>query len=633
MPAVPTAPYAPTASTTPHPIAEGSPSRVATVDAAVDAAVDAGVAAAQVTTARGVVTRVAPLQRVLRLARPELRSLIAGTVCAAVSSVMNLLVPKVVGGIVDKATVPGWGVGSLRFYALGMIGIALGGAVASAAPLARFSITGERIVARLRADLFARLMDQDIAFFDEKKTGELTNRLASDTTVLQNTVSVNISMGLRFVASIAGGVACLLFTSPKLTLLMLAVVPPIALGAVAYGRRVRKLSRDVQDALAGSSEVAEEALSGIRTVRSFTAEPSEVKRYGAAVMRSFDLARARAIIASTFMGVASFAAFSALAAVLWYGGLLIADGALTKGELTEFLIYTLLVAFSLGGLSDIWADFMKASGAAERIFELMEREPAIPARGGLELAEVEGRVDFEAVAFSYPARPDVEVLAGIDLTIRPGEVVAVVGPSGAGKSTIAALLTRLYDPTAGRVLVDGHDLRDLAPDGLRRRIGVVSQEPILFSCSIAENIRYGRAGATDAEIEAAARTANAHDFIQRFPEGYATLVGERGVQLSGGQKQRVAIARAVLKDPRILVLDEATSALDAESEHLVKEALDRLMKGRTTLIIAHRLSTVKDADRVCVIDGGRVVESGPHAALMAQDGLYRRLVERQFVSA
>jgi ATP-binding cassette subfamily B protein len=414
---------------------------------------------------------------------------------------------------------------------------------------------------------------------------------------------------------------------------MLAVVPPIALGAVAYGRRVRKLSIEVQDALAGSSEVAEEALSGIRTVRAFTAEPSEVKRYAAAVARSFELARARSIIASTFMGVASFAAFVALAAVLWYGGRLIARDELSKGGLTEFLIYTLLVAFSLGGLSDLWADFMKASGASARIFELMDRVPAIPPRGGAELAHVEGRVDFEGVVFAYPSRKDARVLDGIDLSVRPGEVVALVGPSGAGKSTIAALLGRLYDPDAGRVRVDGRDLRELSPEGLRRRIGVVAQEPILFSCSVADNIRYGRAGATDEEVEAAARAANAHDFVRRFPEGYATLVGERGVQLSGGQKQRVAIARAVLKDPRILVLDEATSALDAESEHLVKEALDRLMKGRTTLVIAHRLSTVKDADRVCVVDGGRVVESGPHAALMGQDGLYRRLVERQFVAA
>ncbi len=576
--------------------------------------------------------RPASLRRVLRLARPELASLVGGTVCLVFGSATNLLFPQIIGKVVDQAQAPG-GRATLDRYAFAMLGISAVGAVASGLRYAFFTIAGERVVARLRADLFARLMEQDIAFFDAKKTGDLTNRLASDTTVLQNTVSVNISMGLRFVASLGGGVAFLFFTSPKLTSLMLAVVPAIALGAVAYGRRVRKLSREVQDALAGSSEVAEEALGGIRTVRSFTAEPSEVRRYTAAVMRSFELARKRAVIGATFMGVTSLAAFAALGAVLWYGGILVAAGELSGGDLTKFLIYTLMVAFALGGLSDIWADVMKASGAAEHVFELMDRCPAIPPTGGLELAEVAGRVDFEQVAFSYPTRPDMPVLSGIDLAVLPGEVVALVGPSGAGKSTIAALLTRLYDPSAGRVLVDGHDLRDLAPDGLRRRIGVVAQEPILFSSSIAENIRYGRAGATDAEVEAAARAANAHDFVAGFPEGYATLVGERGVQLSGGQKQRVAIARAVLKDPRILILDEATSALDAESEHLVKEALERLMKGRTTLIIAHRLSTVKDADRVCVIDGGRIVESGSHAALMENEGLYRRLVERQFVAA
>jgi ATP-binding cassette subfamily B protein len=275
---------------------------------------------------------------------------------------------------------------------------------------------------------------------------------------------------------------------------------------------------------------------------------------------------------------------------------------------------------------------MKAGGAADRIFELLDRIPAISPTSGDELTQIDGRIAFEGVVFSYPTRPDVQVLAGIDLTVNPGEVVAIVGPSGAGKSTIASLLTRLYDPDGGAILVDGRDLRALAPDSLRRRIGVVAQEPLLFSSSIADNIRYGRATATDAEVEAAARTANAHDFVSRFPEGYATLVGERGVQLSGGQKQRIAIARAVLKDPRILILDEATSALDAESEHLVKEALDRLMKGRTTLIIAHRLSTVAGADRVCVVDGGRIVQSGSHAVLMGEEGLYKRLVERQFVS-
>jgi ABC transporter fused permease/ATP-binding protein len=582
--------------------------------------------------------RAAYLGRILGLARPELPSLVVGIVFLAIGAGASLLFPQAIKYIVDRATGHDEGSVALDQAALWLVGLAAVQAAAAALRYALFTIAGERVVARLRADLFARLMDQDIAFFDERKTGELTNRLASDTTVLQNTVSVNISMALRFVVSILGGVGFLLYTSPRLTLLMLAIVPPVALGAVAYGRRVRKLSRDVQDALAKSSEVAEEALSGIRTVRAFAAEPGEVRRYSGAVMGSFDLARKRASMAAAFMGVASFAAYSAAAAVLWYGGKLVAEGqdkpgALTTGGLTSFLVYTLLVAFSLGGLSDLWADFMKASGAAERIFELMDRAPAIPPSGGAELAEVKGRVAMSDVAFSYPSRRDAPVLQGIDLTVSPGEIVAIVGPSGAGKSTLAALLTRLYDPDAGSISLDGHDLRELSPPFLRRTIGIVSQEPLLFSTSILDNIRYGRPGATDAEVEAAARTANAHGFITKFPDGYGTLVGERGVQLSGGQKQRVAIARAVLKDPRILVLDEATSALDAESEHLVKEALDRLMEGRTTLIIAHRLSTVKGADRVIVLDGGRIAQSGPHAALMGEDGLYRRLVERQLASA
>ncbi|MFO0591044.1 MAG: ABC transporter transmembrane domain-containing protein [Polyangiaceae bacterium] len=577
--------------------------------------------------------RVVSLRRVLRLARPEVGKLVVGTVCLAVGSSASLIFPKVIGRIVDEAAGKTGSVDTLNKTALVLLAIAAVQAAASAARYALFTIAGERVVTRLRADLFARLMEQDIAFFDERKTGELTSRLASDTTILQNTVSVNISMGLRFAVSVLGGIALLFVTSWRLTLLMLAIVPAIALGAVAYGRRVRKLSREVQDSLARGSEVAEEALGGIRTVRAFAAEPHEVGRYEKAVFASFELARKRALTASTFMGVASFAGFGAAAVVLWRGGQYVADGSLTTGGLTSFLVYTVLVAFSLGGLSDLWADFMKATGAAERIFELMDRAPAIPPNEGETLPKVHGEVTMERVAFAYPTRRDAPVLKGIDLTIAPGEAVAIVGPSGAGKSTIASLITRLYDPDAGAVRLDGHDLRALSPAFLRRTVGVVSQEPILFSTSIAENIRYGRPDATDAEVEAAARTANAHAFVTKFPEGYATLVGERGVQLSGGQKQRVAIARAVLKDPRILVLDEATSALDAESEHLVKEALDRLMRGRTTLIIAHRLSTVAGADRVCVIDGGHIVESGPHAELMVRDGLYRRLVERQFVAA
>ncbi|MEI8256703.1 MAG: ATP-binding cassette domain-containing protein, partial [Deltaproteobacteria bacterium] len=397
--------------------------------------------------------------------------------------------------------------------------------------------------------------------------------------------------------------------------------------------RVRKLSRDVQDALADASQVAEESIAGIRTVRSFAAEAIERARYGRSVDASYSIARHRVISTGTFMGFATFLGYAAAAMVLWYGGRLVVAGRLTVGGLTSFLVYTIMVAFSLGSLSELWSDVMKAAGAAERVFALLDQPPTMSAGGAVRVEQIEGAIAFEQVVFAYPTRPDAPVLHGLDVTITAGEVVALVGPSGAGKSTIASLLSRLYDPDAGRITLDGRDLRDYDPDWLRRRVGVVSQEPILFSSTIRENIRYGRPDATDAEIEDAARAANAHDFVTRFPRGYDTPVGERGVQLSGGQKQRVAIARAVLKNPRILVLDEATSALDAESEHLVQEALDRLMTGRTTLVIAHRLSTVVGADRVLVLDGGRLVQSGSHRGLMGEDGLYRRLVERQFVAA
>jgi ABC transporter fused permease/ATP-binding protein len=577
--------------------------------------------------------RSASLQRILTLARPELGRLAIGVVFLAIGSGMSLLFPQAIRLLIDDALGPRKDIAAIDRAALWLVLVFVVQAISVALRFSLFTTAGERVVARLRSDLFEHLMGQEVAFFDQHKTGELTNRLASDTTVLQSTVSVNISMALRFLATVVGGIGFLVYTSPRLTLLMLSVVPPVALGAVGYGRKVRKLSRDVQDALAQSSEVAEEALSGLRTVRAFAAEEHEVRRYTERITASFELARKRIRASSSFMGVVVFAGNSAAALVLWYGGHLVVEGKMTVGGLTSFLVYTLLVAFSLGGLSDLWADLMKATGAAERIFELLDRAPVIEAPGGAELPRIEGKLDFRGVRFSYPARGDVEVLKGIDLSIRSGEVIALVGSSGAGKSTIASLLLRLYDPDGGCILLDGADLRELSPGWLRRQIGVVSQEPLLFATSIADNIRYGRSHATDEEVEAAARAANAHDFILKFPEGYRTLVGERGVQLSGGQKQRVAIARAVLKDPRLLVLDEATSALDAESEHLVKEALDALMKGRTTLVIAHRLSTVRGADRVLVMDGGRIVQSGNHAALSAEEGLYRRLVERQFVTA
>jgi ABC transporter fused permease/ATP-binding protein len=572
------------------------------------------------------------LRRLLQLARPERKRLIVGSIFLAIGAAMSLLYPKAAGNIIDAA-VAGQRRDLIDRAALEMAAIALLQSIAVSLRYINFTIAGESVVTALREKLYRSVLTQEIAFFDQRRTGELTNRLASDTSVLQSAVSANISMGLRFAASILGGIAFLLYTSPVLTALMLAVVPAVAVGAMLYGRYIRKLSRQVQDALAQSNEVAEESISGIRTVRSFAAEESEMARYGTAVQHSFSLARLRARAGATFMSAASFAAFGSAALVFWYGGRLVYAHALKPGELTQFLVYTLIVAMAFAGLTDLWADFMKALGSAERVFEILDRAPLIAPAGGLAPARPRGQVQFETVHFSYPARPDLPVLQGIDLALAEGEVVALVGPSGAGKSTIAALLARFYDPTAGRILLDGTDLRDLDPQWLRRQIGTVSQEPTLFGSSVADNIRYGHPDATFAQVQDAARTANAHDFVSSFPGGYDTLVGERGVQLSGGQKQRVAIARAVLKDPRLLVLDEATSALDAESEKLVQDALEKLMRGRTTLIIAHRLSTVLGADRVLVLDGGRVVQAGSHSALMDQGGLYRRLVERQFVTA
>ena len=567
------------------------------------------------------------------LARPQWVRLTWGTLFLFVGAVMSLGYPQAIRIIIDQALKDG-GQEIIDWAAMVMLAVFAIQGLSVALRYYLFTVAGERIVAQLRTDLYARIMAQEIGFFDARRTGELTNRLSSDTAVLQNTVSVNISMALRGVATVVGGIALLFYTSGTLTLLMLVVVPPIAIGAAIAGRAVRKLSKHVQDALARAGEVAEETISGIRTVRAFAQEQREVQRYDAEVMRSFDFARRRVLAVGWFQGVASFAGFSALALVLWYGGRLVLAQEMSVGELTAFLLYTVGVAMSLTMLAGLWTDFMRAVGASDRVFDLMDRLPHIPTTGGEQLSRIEGRLRFDEVSFTYPSRDDVQVLHGLEFDIAAGERVALVGPSGSGKSTIASLIPRFYDPSAGAVLVDDRDLRDLDPHWLRRHIGIVAQEPILFSTSIEANIKYGRESATRQQIEAAAQAANAADFITGFPDGYQTQVGERGVQLSGGQKQRIAIARAVLRDPRILILDEATSALDSESEHLVKEALERLVTNRTTVVIAHRLSTVMNADRVMVIDSGKIVQTGTHLKLMeATDGPYRRLVERQLLEA
>ncbi|MBW2460745.1 MAG: ATP-binding cassette domain-containing protein [Deltaproteobacteria bacterium] len=567
--------------------------------------------------------------RLVGLARDEWRRLVAGTFFLAIGSGAGLLYPQGIRIIIDDALTSG-DASIVDTAAIALFFIFIIQAVAVAFRSVLFTVAGERIVARLRSRLYQSIMNQEIAFFDTSRTGELLNRLSADTQVLQNTVSVNVSMALRGVAASVGSIGFLFWTSVELTGLMLLVVPPVAIGAVFFGRRVRRISREVQDSLAGASEVAEETIAGIRTVRAFTAEAAEGARYDTSVEQSFELARRRAHIVGRFMGGTSFAGYVAAALVLWWGGHLVIDGAMSVGELTSFLVYTLITAFSIGSLSSLWTDLMKATGSAERIYEIIDRVPTMPVRGGERPQALEGALSLRGVSFHYPTRPDVTVLRDVNLDVAAGEIVALVGPSGSGKTTIASLVTRLYDPPTGQVTLDGHDLVDLDPEWARDRIGIVAQEPILFSASIAQNIRYARPDATTEEVEAAARAANAHDFIVGFPEGYDTHVGERGVQLSGGQKQRVAIARAVLKDPRVLLLDEATSALDAQSEHLVKEALDRLMNGRTTLIIAHRLSTVRDADRVVVLAEGQIVQSGAHAELLEEEnGLYHQLLARQ----
>lgn len=508
-------------------------------------------------------------------------------------------------------------------------------AVLAAASASRyyFVITlGERVVADIRRDVFSHVTTLSPAFFDRSQSGEIVSRLAADTTQVKSAVGATASVALRNLILGVGAVAMMVFTSPKLSGLVLAAIPLIVLPLVAFGRSVRRKSRLAQDTLAEATAYASEQIGAVRTLQAFTNEKLVTGRFSAAVEAAFEAARTSVFARSFLTFFAIFMIFSSVVAVLWFGSRDVLAGTMSAGTLGQFLLYSVFAAGALGALSEVWSELSQAAGAAERLTEILTEKPAIQAPADPQPlpAKAKGAISFDDVSFSYPARPDRAAVHGLSFQVKPGETVAIVGPSGAGKSTVFSLILRFYDPESGRVVIDGVDLRQADPAAIRQRIAIVAQDVTIFAASAADNIGFGRPGASDAEIEAAAKAALADEFIGKLEKGYDSQVGERGVTLSGGQRQRVAIARAILRDAPILLLDEATSALDAESETLVQTALERLMRGRTTIVIAHRLATVLKADRILVMDGGRIVEEGTHQSLVAKGGTYARLAKLQF---
>jgi subfamily B ATP-binding cassette protein MsbA len=577
-----------------------------------------------------------PLGSLFNRVRPHASRIAVALACLLVSVGIGLAFPQIVRHLLDAAFVS-HDSSLLDRIALGLLGLFAIQAVLNFVQVYLLTITSERIVASLRRDLFAHLIRLSPGFFTEQRTGELTSRLSADTTVLQTVLSYNLSEFARQSLFLIGGIVLLTMTHWKLALTTLAVVPIVIGAALFFGRQLRKATAGVQDRIAEATGSAEEAFSQIRTVQSFTREAEETRRYTGHMAHVIAAAMDRSRIRATFFGILTFCAFGGVVAVLWQGGRLVLEGTLTAGALVSFLLYALYVAGAVGSLGSLFGVYQEAVGAARRTFDLLATHPDIaePASPEHLSKPARGEVVINDVTFRYaPGLP--EVLSNVSLTIKPGEVIALVGPSGAGKTTLASLIPRFWDVTEGNILVDGHDVKSLSLEDLRGAIGLVPQEPALFSGTVRENIAYAapeddRIPGED-EIRRAADAAHATEFIDRLVEGLDTLVGERGVKLSGGQRQRLAIARVFLKDPAIVILDEATSSLDSESERLVEEAMQELLQGRSTLIIAHRLSTVLRADRVVVLDRGRIVEEGRHSELLASEGVYSRLYRGQFRS-